>query len=67
MVFKVQSLTDSKLHTQWHTVAGPHYAHEVDAFLWCKDHSSAACFYFGMDFWYFECERDAMLFTLRWG
>ena len=43
-------------HTMW------------DAWTWCEEHHSTGCFHFYPSTgWWMEYEKDALLFTLKWG
>ncbi len=38
----------------------------IDAYLWCTVQLSTGEFYFNRYEWFFEQEKDALLFVLKW-
>jgi hypothetical protein len=56
----------------WHRVGPGPKVYDSSTFnqikRWCWDHPSKGKFYFGpYTGWWFECEKDAAWFILKWG
>lgn len=53
---------------QWHVAIAPKKHNVTAAQDWCKTHPSDGCFYnhYTNTRWWFEKEKDAVLFTLKW-
>ena len=61
-------LIKNKQYNSWHFI-GLESFNEVGIamFDWCKEQTSNGCFIATSTGWWFEKEKDALLFTLKWG
>ncbi len=59
------------IHEKWHEVIGPSATHINNAYRWCKAYNSDGEFHTTpatpTRLWYFENEKDAIMFALKWG
>ncbi len=60
----------SERKATWYTVKAPVESKLIPAACWCNNHPSTGKFYshyFTTPYWWFELERDALLFAMKWG
>ncbi len=51
----------------WYIIPEPPSGLSVEAVTWCRKHESPGQYYFSLSAWYFEYEKDALMFALKWG